>query len=180
MKKISKILLTIAMLGFFAEGLMGPIYAVFVEQIGGDVLTASSSWALYSIVLGGLIFVFGKLEDGFLKKEQMISAGLLVGSIATFSYMFVSEPIHLFLVQAFLGIAAAMVTPAWDSMYSINLDKGKESSEWSLEEGGSQIVLGLSALIGGIIVSMYGFNLLFILMGLLELLAFFLFISIKK
>lgn len=171
MKKISKILLLIVFISFFAEGLLLPIYALFVKEIGGDVLIASSSWAFYSIILGLLIFVFGKLEDKFLNKSQMIFLGTLIGSIASFSFLLVSKPIHLFVVQAFLGIASAMVAPAWDALFSLNLTKGKEASEWSFEEGGGQIILGISAFIGGIIVSIYGFNALFILMGSFQLFA---------
>ena len=49
--------------GFYALafGMLAPIYAVFVERIGGDILEAGTAWAIFMIVSGiGLLFL-GKL-----------------------------------------------------------------------------------------------------------------------
>ena len=43
MKRKLKILLMASALLMLAGGLFGPIYAVFVEQIGGDLLTAGGA-----------------------------------------------------------------------------------------------------------------------------------------
>ena len=54
MNKNLKLLLLTASLFLFAGGLFGPIYAVFVEDIGGDLLTAGAAFGTFSIVVNTL------------------------------------------------------------------------------------------------------------------------------
>ena len=49
MQRKLKILLFASALFMLAGGLFGPIYAVFVEEIGGDLLTAGGAYAAFSI-----------------------------------------------------------------------------------------------------------------------------------
>jgi len=63
MHNIVKILLFSSIVHTFSLGLLGPIYAVFVQGIGGNILSASSAWAIYSVTIGILTIVFGKFEE---------------------------------------------------------------------------------------------------------------------
>jgi len=128
MHKAIKILIGASIFFNFSAGLFGPIYAIFVERIGGDILTASSAWAMYSIIIGILIFVFGKWEDK-LNKRKMVVLGYSLSAIGTASYIFVQQPLHLFAVQTILGISTAVINPAWNAIFSTSLDKHRESSE---------------------------------------------------
>ena len=40
-----KILLIGANIWYFGEGMMGPLFAVFAEKIGGDILDITWAWA---------------------------------------------------------------------------------------------------------------------------------------
>ena len=55
MKRDPKILLKASLLGFFALGLLTPIYAIFVQNIGGDILDAGIAYALFSISMESLL-----------------------------------------------------------------------------------------------------------------------------
>ena len=44
-------------------GLLAPIYALYVENIGGNIVDAGIAWAIFSISMGVLLIVFGKLEN---------------------------------------------------------------------------------------------------------------------
>ena len=48
----TRILLISSSLWYFGEGLFGPLFAVFAEKIGGDLLDITSAWALYLISTG--------------------------------------------------------------------------------------------------------------------------------
>lgn len=163
MHKTIKILILSSMFFNFSAGLFGPLYAIFVQQIGGDILTAGSVWAVYAMTVGVLMFVFGKLGDIF-NKRKIFLVGRMLNTIGVAGYLFVNNPIQLFIVQSVLGVALAMLNPAFNAIYSRSLDKGRESSEWSYWEGSVYIVVGVSALIGGIVASTFGFRMLFILM----------------
>lgn len=160
-----KILLGASVFYNFSVGLLGPLYAMFVKQIGGGILEASGAWALYTITMGIMILIMGRIEDK-LEKKHMVVLGYGLCTLGIIGYNFVSSPMHLYIVQAILGLGSAVCSPAWSAIYSVCLDRGKESSEWGYWEGLIAIMVGLAALTGGYIVSTYGFGTLFILMSI--------------
>jgi MFS family permease len=180
MRRELRILLLASMIANFGIGLLGPLYAIFVEKIGGDILSITSAWAIYAVVTGVLTIIIGRMEDRKLNKRTMVFMGYLILAIGTLGYFFVENPAQLFIVQAILGIGAAVIEPAWDGLFSIFLDKGRESFEWSLWSGGISIALAMAALAGGFIVTFYGFKTLFIVMFVLELFAAFASLEILK
>lgn len=162
----------------FSLGLFGPIYAIFVEDIGGDILSASSVWAAYTIVIGVMIIIFGKLEDRIKREGRVMTLGYSLISLSILGYYFVSNPLELLIVQIVLGIGVAIVTPSFDTLYCRYLERKKVGFEWGLWEGLGEIFTGLSAIAGGIIAAFFGFKLLFIIMFLVSLAAVL--VSIKE
>jgi MFS family permease len=73
-------LLGASLLANFADSLFGPLYAVYVQNIGGGVLDIGNSIAIYSITTGVLIIMFGKISD-FLSKELLIVFGFALGAV---------------------------------------------------------------------------------------------------
>lgn len=163
MHRAIKILIVASIFFSFSSGLFGPIYAIFVEKIGGDILTASSAWTLYSVVIGILILVFGKWEDK-LNKRKMIVLGYFINTIGIVGYLFIQQPIQIFIIQAILGVSSAILNPAWNAIFSTSLDRHRESSEWAYWEGAIRIDAGIAAVIGGVIATVFGFRTLFIFM----------------
>jgi DHA1 family multidrug resistance protein-like MFS transporter len=159
-----KILLASSFLFNLAAGLFGPIYAVFVEGIGGDLLTAGSAYAVFSIASGVLIFAIGKWEDRSKHKGKLVVASRVLCCFGFLGYIFVANAIQLFLVQLIFGIAAAIGNPAFDSMYSLNVSKSRSASEWGLWESQYAVTIGVAALLGGLTAQFLGFRTLFILM----------------
>ncbi len=166
MNTIIKMLLMSSIFYTFAAGLFGPIYAIYVQGIGGDLLAAGTAWAIFSFVTGILLLIFGFLEDHRLNKMLMLISGNIIIAFANIGYLFVSVPIQLFLIQVLSGIGLAITTPAWDALYSKNVNKKKESLEWAYWEGGTRIFYAAAALIGSFIASVYGFHMIFIIMAL--------------
>jgi predicted MFS family arabinose efflux permease len=164
MKKELKILIAVSAFYNMAAGLFAPLYAVFVEQIGGDLLTAGSAYSAYAFAAGILIFILSKWENKFKHKEVFVIMGYMTHAIGFFGYLFVTKPQHLFLVQAIFGIASAINTPAFDGFYTDHVEKGRSVLDWGVWESMKWIVIGLSAIIGGYIASFYGFRTLFTVM----------------
>jgi MFS family permease len=84
-------------------------------------------------------------------------------------YLFVSNPFELFIAQIILGIGTAIGIPAYDSLYSKWLDRGKYASEWALWEAMDYIISAIAAITGGILVYLYGFQILFVGMFIFSL-----------
>lgn len=161
MNRQLKILLFSSALFMLAGGLFGPIYAIFVEEIGGDILTAGIAYSAFAIASGVLIFILSKWEDHVKHQEKLVVAGFLMSCLGFLGYMFIKAPVHLFIVQIVFGIGEAIGTPAFDGLYSKHLDKGKYVSEWGLWESMDYIITGIAAIVGGVIANVYGFKFLF-------------------
>lgn len=179
--KRAKILLYADNLWYFGEGMLGPLFAVFTQRVGGDVLDISWAWAVYLIVTGLLIMFIGRISDEKIGKKRFLLAGYGLNALCTFSYLFVSAPIHLFLVQIGLGVSAALATPTWNALYS-KYEQGKHAGyAWGLSDGQAQLLTGIALLIGGFIVAYFSFTMLFIVMGTIQTISFFyLFQLLKK
>lgn len=163
-----------------SAGLLGPIYAVFVEEIGGNLVTAGSAAAIFSIVSGILIYILGKVEDKIKHQENILIFGRILTFVGLVGYIFVKSPIYLFGVEIILGIATALSSPAFDSLYSKNLQKGKFASQWGAWESMCAITTGIAAIIGGVIAYKFGFKVLFVIMSIIALFSLIATLLLKK
>ncbi|MBU2561340.1 MAG: MFS transporter [Nanoarchaeota archaeon] len=148
----------------FAVGLFGPIYAIFVENIGGDLLDAGWAWAAFMLTAGIVVFLMSRWENRVKHYEQLIIGGYAMRSVAIFGYIFISSPLHLMIVQVLLGLGEAFTIPAYDALFTTHIDKGKEASRWGDWEVMYYIVTASSAIIGAGIVTALGFQTLFLIM----------------
>lgn len=148
-------------------GLLGPIYALFVADIGGDVLNASWAYAVYMCSAGVITYILGKWEDHYNHKEKFVFVGYLILAMGCLSYLFVSSQAMLLFTQALLGLGIAIAAPSFDALYALHTTKDKEASDWAMWESLNNIVLAVSAVLGGYIVSLYGFDALFVCMSIL-------------
>jgi MFS family permease len=170
MNKYLKILLAGSYTWYFGAGLLGPLYAVFAEKIGGDILDLAGAYALFLIIMGTLSIFVGKISDHHSKKNLMM-VGYVLNAATTFGYLLVDSPAKLFAVQALFGIAVALATPTWDSLFSIHLEKKHVGWEWGLSDGGPNIIMGIALIAGGLIVTYFSFSTLFIAMGIIQVIA---------
>lgn len=144
-----------------ALGMIGPIYAIFVEKIGGDILDASWAYFVYMISSGIIIYLISKWENKVKHKEKLVSIGYFLTSVGCFFYIFVYNQPTLLITQVILGIATAFLNPAFDATYSHYVNKKEETSEWGSWESLQYIVIAIAAVIGGYMANIFGFKILF-------------------
>lgn len=156
-----------------------PFYAIFVENIGGGLILAGATWAIYKVVSGLTILFTSTLSDKY-DPYNFIVLGFGLRVIGTAGYFLVSGPIHLLTVQIIQGVAHAFIVPSYRKIYSTNLDKGHEAVEWSYPSAGSEVAQGIAVLVGGIIVASIGFTWLFGVMLLAHVISLIFAILIKK
>lgn len=164
----TKILLYSNNLWVFGEGMLGPLFAVFAERIGGSLLDISWAWSIYLIVTGVLVIVIGKISDMKFSKEKLMVAGSMLNAIFTFGYIFVSTPLQLFFVEAGLGIGAALSSATWSALYAEHADSRRGGFAWGLANGQAQLTMGIAIIVGGFIVNHFSFTVLFIIMGFIQ------------
>ena len=171
LNRYMKILLYGGNIWYFGEGMLGPLFAVLTERVGGDILDISGAWATYLIIAGLLYIVVGKITDTYNNAEKIMVLGYALNALFIFGYLFASVPWHLFVVQAGLGVAAAMATPTWNALYAKHEDRRHSGFQWGLAGGEAQIITGVAIIIGGYIVSIVSFTALFVTMGIIQVLA---------
>ncbi len=171
MNSATRLLLLASSLWYFSEGLLGPLFAVFTERVGGDMLDITTAWAVYLIVCGIAYPIVGRLVNRSRWKFRVIAIGYAVNTVFTFSYLLVHDTTHLLLVQVGLGIAEAISTPSWDAFFASQLSEKDDTFAWGIATGHSQFISGVAILIGGLIAKFISFQALFITMGTINLLA---------
>ncbi len=159
-----KILLFGATYWNFANGLLGPLLAVFAQRIGGDILAVSSASAIYLIVTGICVILIGRWSDRC-NKAMLLTIGYALTTCFTFLYLVVDSSLELLLVQAGLGVALAFSNPTWSALFDQYSQPSAKGYLWGLSDGAMKIANGLAIIIGGLIVSYTSFTVLFIVMG---------------
>lgn len=173
MKRKEHILLWGSNLWYLGEGMFLPLFAVFAEDIGGNILDITWAWAVYLVVTGIVIYYIGKLSDTKISKEKLLVAGYALNAVGTFAYLFVDSPMKLMIVQVILGIAVAFATPTWEALYSKYEDKREAGYLWGLVGAEAKFFSALAIIIGGFIVTYTSFQSLFLIMGVIQTIATF-------
>jgi len=177
-KSINKVVKTmiasdVALLTGF--GFVSPIFAIFITQriTAGNTLEAAKIagftmgiyWGLKSI----LQIPFGKYLDkteGEKDDLWFVVIGNVLAALAVFGYIFSSLPWHIYLCQGIYSLGMAMNIPGWCAIFTRHIDKGKEAFEWSTRSALVGIGVAASGALGGLIAAKFGFNFLFIGVGI--------------
>lgn len=169
-RKATAILVWSSNIWNFADGLLGPLFAVFAQQVGGSVLDIAWAWGIYLVVTGVFIVIIGHISDK-IPKLPILFLGYLLTALFTFAYLLVHTPFELFLVQAAIGFALALTNPTWFALMGRYSAGKREGSAWGWADGRDKIATGLAVVAGGFIVHATSFKTLFIIMGCLQLVA---------
>jgi MFS family permease len=165
--KALRILLVTNGLILIAGAMLGPIYALFVESLGGSLLDASMAGAIFALAAGLMSLISGKFSDRIKESELVVVFGYTLIGIGFLLYNFVSSIWFLFVVQVIIGFGGAIYAPVFDAIYSKHLDKGKEGKEWGAWESMNYFTAAAGAILGGLIVTYFGFNAIFTIMAVL-------------
>ncbi len=152
----------------FAAAMLAPIMAIFIEKIGGTILDAGYTVALFSFASAITTYVAGLYASDRLKHPQsMIMIGYGIMGFGFMAMTQVDSVAKLLVVQFCIGIASPMYAPAFNALYSRNINPKRAGYEWGLWDVTNYSMMGFGALIGGIVAHYLGFNALFIAMGML-------------
>jgi MFS family permease len=163
-----RILITTNSILVFIIGLFAPFYAVFVEELGGSIAFAGLSWAIFSIVAGVFILLFGNWELKIKEQELLIALGYIMRAGVFLSYAFMGSLTQLIVTQVLWGVAAALGTPAFDAVYADHTTKETSIVAWGEWEGVAAIMTGLAALVGGFVIQAFGYGMVFIAMAVIS------------
>ncbi|MBN2457761.1 MFS transporter [Candidatus Woesearchaeota archaeon] len=163
-----KVLIITNGLVLVAGAMLGPIYALFVEDMGGSLLEASITGGIFSLAAGLTTFLAGRYSDRVRHESLIVSFAYLMMGIGFMLYLFVNSFIFLLFVQVIIGFSEALYVPAFDSLYTRHVSRSKAGRQWGVYEAMNYLTTALGAMLGGVLVTLTGgFSAIFISMGIL-------------
>ena len=176
--KVIKIMIAsdVALLTGF--GFIAPIFAIFIAQkitvgdIGEAAKVAGFAMAIYWGVKSLLMIPIGKyLDKNHGEKDDLyfVIIGNILAAVAVFGYIFSSLPWHIYALKGLYSLGMAMNIPGWTAIFTRHIGKGREAFEWATRSTAIGIGAGAASALGGIVASTFGFNALFIGVGIFVL-----------
>lgn len=167
-------------------GLLSPIFAVFVTDgiTGGSVEVVGIAEMLFlltssllQVPVAFLIDKIGGEKDDFL----FLFIGTLLTSFVFFMYIFIETPMQLYIVQLIYGAITAVTLPSWYAIFTRHIDKKHEGVEWGVYKTLTALASALTAGLSGFIAYRFGFNSLFLIVGIISVIgALFLLFVLKE
>jgi MFS family permease len=152
-----------------ASAMLGPIYALFVDKVGGDILDAGFAGAAFSLAAGFTVIISGKLTDKIKEKELILVVGYVIMGLGFLSYIVVSSMWMLLIAQIVIGFGEAIYVPAFDAVYSKHLEEDNIGSQWGAWESMNYFATAGGAVVGGFVATKFGFSPLFVIMAILSI-----------
>jgi len=153
----------------FANGLLGPLYALFVEKFDTNILTISISWSAFQLSTVFFLLLMRKYGDRQRHKIIFLKISYLIRILVWISFVFVGNIYQLIGLQIALGAAEALGAPTFQALVAEHLDHGKHLEEYSTWKLILYFTSAIATLVGGLIVKDFGFQPLFIFTAILAL-----------
>lgn len=174
MMKINHTISTLITADFMVNAgfsLFAPIFAIFVtgQIAGGSIQVVGFAAAITQIVKAVFQLPVARYLDrnhGELDDFFSLTIGNALLTAVPFLFFFATNIVHVYLIQAVLGLGFALVVPPWFAIFTRHIDKNRENVEWSLESIGIGISSAAAAAFGGILATKIGFRYVFLLAGL--------------
>ncbi len=181
---VTNILILINVMIIASGAFMTPLWANFVQHIGGDLETAGIAICIFSIVIGVLMCIAGKIEHHYQNDEWFMCVSQLIVFLSYLGYFWVHHPWQLYLVQVGLGIGGAFQTPVICAIYQRYFKNSESALFWAIWNGFFNIAMGLGALTSSILVLRFNYTWMFtglsILAGLCFVVTVMLMMHIKQ
>lgn len=175
---LSKIILFFTFLDwvfFLGWDMVSPLLAIFItREIGGTIAAAGLAVAvtlltraLFQIPLSLLFDRRGGEEDDFVA----LATSVVVAGFVALGFYFATHMWQVFLLQALQGFRGALYAATWPAIFSRHIDPTRASFSWSLDTATLAIVSGIAGGLGGYLVQLFGFRIVFLLVASLSFLS---------
>ena len=157
-----------------AAGLLGPIFALFIEDfiIGGNAATAGIAAGIYLFSKSVLQIPIAHFIDKIRGEKDdfwiMFIFSICIAIIPLF-YLIINTPLQLYIIELALGLFTAFTFPTYMAIFTRHIDKEKEGTEWGIYFTLTDIVGAAFSVIGGYVAVSAGFPVLIVVVVLLSL-----------
>jgi hypothetical protein len=159
-----RVLVSSWVLSSFSEGIILPIYAVFVQHIGGSILDVGWAMGLFLITQGVFTMLVHRAKWSPRMRIFLMILGWAVWLGGIVFYLLISNIITLFIAQVLTAIGDAIADPVFDEELAEHTDKGLREYEWGIWEGSKAFIDGIAAIFGAFVAATFGFRVLIYVM----------------
>jgi MFS family permease len=170
MNRTMKLLLLSDIFVLTGFGLIQPILAIYINDggvTGGTMLTAGMASALFMLTKSLVQLPFGHYVDSQAGKERWLILGTLLMAAVPIIYLSANCIDHIYLAELIFGLGSGLAYPTWLGLWSVNLDPGRESFQWSIYHTSTGMGTAATGAAGAAMASQVGFSATFLLAGLL-------------
>jgi MFS family permease len=157
MNRVLRTLLITDSLMFLSSAMLGPVYALYIGGVNGTALDAGLSVGLFSLVTGIVTLLSGTYADRLKNCKYFMVFGYTIAGLGNLLFIFAGSVFMVFVIQVILGLGIGISAPSFKALYSKNLDKRKEATEWGMWESITYFAIAGGAALGGFVVYTYGF-----------------------
>jgi DHA1 family quinolone resistance protein-like MFS transporter len=162
-------------------GLISPIMAVFIKEnlIGGTIAAIGIAAAITTLVRCILQLLFAYIAKPNHRYAMAITGTFIIMTVP-FIYLFSTNVTHIYLAALVNGIGAGLANPAWFSLFAANLKKNARGWEWSIYSSSVGIGTAIAAFVGSQLATKFGFQPVFIAVGVLSLVGCLILLGLTK
>ncbi|OGI15819.1 hypothetical protein A3K63_00440 [Candidatus Micrarchaeota archaeon RBG_16_49_10] len=164
---------------YFAAGLFGSFYFLFIEKMGGSIENFGISVGLMTIAQASTSYFGGKYSDKFGRKPFLIASGF-ISALTVFLYTIINSLWQLFALQVLNGIISSIYGTSELSFLGDITEKTTRGLNIGKYNAIVGIFAGLAVILGGFLIGKFGFKLIFYFCSLFYLVGTLLLLRIKE
>jgi MFS family permease len=167
-----------------AAGLLGPIFALFIEDFirGGNAAVAGIAASIYLFTKSVFQVPIAHFIDRVRGEKDdfwILFVFTILAALIPLFYLIIDSPLELYAVQFVLGAFTAFTFPTYMAIFTRPIDKEKEGTEWGVYFTLTDLTSAALAAIGGYVATLQGFPTLIILVVIVSCLGSLLLLPIK-
>ena len=152
-----------------SAGLLAPIFAVFVLHLKGDLRHIGEMIALYTLGSGCLGYFMARYSESF--KYWMLFVSFPLYAFASLCFLLANGILMLYLAQALLAVSTGLSTPGMTNQVSYHIRGMDPGKSWQFYRLWGKFLAAVAGFAAGHLSHSYGFDLVFIMMISVSLLA---------
>ena len=172
--KVNQVVRTLVLADFFTNAgfsVFAPVFAIFVtRQVdGGTMAVVGFGAAIVQIAKILVELPVARILDknhGEYDDFYSLVFGSTLIALVPFLYLFATQVVHIYIIQAIYGVGIAFSVPPWYAIFTRHIDKLQESFEWTLDSVSVGLGAAAAAAVGGLLAQRFGFNFVFLAGGL--------------
>lgn len=185
MNKVIKNLILTDIAFWTGWGMITPVFAIFVVDriIGGTALTVGIAVAIYWTLRATLVFPFAKIIDKYIGEKDdylFLVCGNFLAALVPFGYIFAIYPWHIYILQVAYGVGMAMAFVGWRTMFTRNIVKGKEASQWAINEATLGLGTASAGIFTGFVITNWGYSIAFVFAGTFSMISVVVLLYLRK